>query len=173
VQSLKEMCEKIQILPKLPTDYMKAEKSINGLIDSCIADLEQLRVRHKEHIDKHVSNHRKCEQLRQKLVKEESLNTTEATGDAVAKMLKEIEEGSSLGNPYSLLSADVEQRIAEIGQYMADIRVDIEALWAKSSIETAGTPSTTVGFKGRTITVSDLTAISLSVTTVYFIGCRS
>jgi hypothetical protein len=47
--------------PKLPEAYVKAEKSINGLIDSGIADLQQLKVRHNEHINKHVSSYRKSE----------------------------------------------------------------------------------------------------------------
>jgi hypothetical protein len=70
------------------------------------------------------------------------MNTSEATGDAVAKMLREIEEGSSLGNPYSLPSAEVEQRMVELRQRMRDIRISIETLWTKSSIHTLEMPST-------------------------------
>jgi hypothetical protein len=43
-------------------------------------------------------------------------------------MLKEIEEDSSLGSPYSLPSAEVEQRMAHVRQRMADIRMSIETL---------------------------------------------
>jgi hypothetical protein len=50
--------------PKLPEVYTKAQKSINGLVDSCIADLYQPKIEHNEYIDKHVSSYRKFEQLR-------------------------------------------------------------------------------------------------------------
>jgi hypothetical protein len=56
------------MVQKLPEAYLKAEKSINELIDSCIANLQQLKVRHHEHIEKHLSSHRKFERLRQKLL---------------------------------------------------------------------------------------------------------
>jgi hypothetical protein len=45
--------------------------------------------------------------LRQKLLNGEPLNTSEVTGNAVAKMLREIEEMSNIGNPYCLPSVDV------------------------------------------------------------------
>jgi hypothetical protein len=65
-------------------------------------------VRHDEYIDKHVSSYRKFEQLLWKLLNGESLNTGEATGDAVAKMLKEIEDADSIKNPYCLPGIEVE-----------------------------------------------------------------
>jgi hypothetical protein len=98
---------------KLPEMYIKAEKSINEFIDNFIVDMQQLKVRHNEYIGKHVSRYRKFEQLRQKLVNGESLNAGEATGDAVAMMLREIKETSSLENPYCLSSAEVEKSMAE------------------------------------------------------------
>jgi hypothetical protein len=61
-----------------------------------------------------VSNHRNFEELRRKLLNGEPLNAGEATGDAVAKMLREIEEGSSLGNPYCLSGVEVEQLISKL-----------------------------------------------------------
>jgi hypothetical protein len=70
--------------------YTKAEKSIDGFIDSCIVDLQQLKVRHNEHINKRMSSHQKFEQLRQKLVNEELQNEAEATGDSVVKMLRRV-----------------------------------------------------------------------------------
>jgi hypothetical protein len=111
-QQLDGLREELVAPLKLPEAYIKAEKSINGLIDSCVADLQHLRIRHNQHIDKHVSSYRKFEQLRQKLLNGEPLNSGEATGDAVAKMLKEIEETQSIEGPYCLPSAEVEQRIA-------------------------------------------------------------
>jgi hypothetical protein len=51
--------KKIVTTPKLPEAYIKANKSINGLIDSGIADLQQLKVKYNEYIDKHVSSYRK------------------------------------------------------------------------------------------------------------------
>jgi hypothetical protein len=54
----------------------------------------------------------------------------------------------------------------EFRQNMADIRMNIEALWTKSSI-------LIVKFKDRTVTASDLADISSIVTIVSFIGCRS
>jgi hypothetical protein len=99
---LKGLRDKLVTPPKLPEIYIKVEKSINGFIDSCIVDMQQLKVRHKQLIGKHVSSYRKFEQLRQKLLNGETLNTGEATGDTVAAMLKEIEDVSNLTNPYFL-----------------------------------------------------------------------
>jgi hypothetical protein len=87
---------------KLLEAHAKAEKIINGFNDSCVADLQQLKVKHIEYIDKHVSSYRKFEQLRQKLLNGGSLNPSEATGEAVANMLKAIAEGSSVENSYCL-----------------------------------------------------------------------
>jgi hypothetical protein len=100
--------KKLVIPPKLPEVYIKAEKSINGLMDSGIDDLQQLKLKHNEYIDKYVSSYRKCEQLRRKLVSGGSLNAGEATGDAVAKMLNEIDETDSLQNPYCLSGIEME-----------------------------------------------------------------
>jgi hypothetical protein len=108
MQLVSGLRKKLVTPPKLPEAYVKTEKSINGLIDNCIADLQQLRVKHNEYIDKHVSSHRKFEQLRRKLLSGESLNAGEATGDAVAKMLKEIEETDSLRSPYCVSGVEVE-----------------------------------------------------------------
>jgi hypothetical protein len=127
---------KLVVLPKLPDTYTKAEKSINGLIDSCIADLQQLKVRHHAHIYTHVSSYRKFEQLHQKLLNGEQLNTGEGISDAVAKMLKEIENTNRMGNPYCLSGAEVEQHMADMRQRMAGIRISIETLWTKSSVKT-------------------------------------
>jgi hypothetical protein len=56
MKRLNGLRKKLGTPPKLPEAYFKAEKSINGLIDSCIADIQQLRVGHNEHIDKHVGS---------------------------------------------------------------------------------------------------------------------
>jgi hypothetical protein len=126
MQLVDGLCEKLTTLHKLPEAYMKAEKSINGLIDSCMTDLQQLKIKHNEHIDKHVSSHRKFEQLCRKLLNREPLNVGEATGDSVAKMLKEIQETDNIGNPYCLSGAEVEQHTAHIRQCMTGIRMSIE-----------------------------------------------
>jgi hypothetical protein len=46
MQQLDGLREDITTPPKLPEVYTNVEKSINGLIDSCIADLQQLKIRH-------------------------------------------------------------------------------------------------------------------------------
>jgi hypothetical protein len=109
---LKGLHEKLVKPLKLPEAYTKAEKIINGFIDSCVADLQQLKVKHNEHIDKHMNSYRKYEQLRRKLLSGNTLNTGEATGDPVANMLKEIEETGNIANPYCISGAEVEQRMA-------------------------------------------------------------
>jgi hypothetical protein len=47
--------------PKLSGAYTKAEKSINGLIDSFITDLQLLKAQHNEHIHKHLTSYLKFE----------------------------------------------------------------------------------------------------------------
>jgi hypothetical protein len=42
------------------------------------------------------------------------LNIGEATGDLVAKMLREIEDISNLENPYCLSAAEMEEYITEL-----------------------------------------------------------
>jgi hypothetical protein len=132
--------KKLATPSKLAEAYAKAEKSINELIYSCMADLQQLKFSHNEHIDKHMSSYRKFEQLRLKLFNGEPLNAGEPTGDTVAKMLKEIEERSSLGNPYCLPGIEVQQEMAQMRQRMADITMNIETLWTKSSITKVENP---------------------------------
>jgi hypothetical protein len=158
---LQGLREELVTPPKLPETYTKVEKSINGLIDSCIVDLQQLKVSHNKHIVEHVSSYQKFEQLRRKLLSGEPLNAGEATGDAVANMLKEMKETASLASPYCLSGAEVEQRIADIRHSMVDIRKNIETLW------------TTVVYRDRTIAISDLTAVSSTATIVDFVNCRS
>jgi hypothetical protein len=122
---LGQLRKKLVPPPKLSEAYTKAENSINGLIDTFVVDLQQLKVRHNEHIDKHVTSYRKFEQLRRKLLKGEPLNAGEATGDTVAKMLKEIEETCNLANPYYLSCEEVEQRMAQIRKRMTEIEMNI------------------------------------------------
>jgi hypothetical protein len=83
--------KKLITLTKLSEAYAKSEKSIIELIDSCITDLQKLRVLYNEHIHKHVTSYRRYEQLRQDLLSGEPMNISEITGDAIANMLKEIE----------------------------------------------------------------------------------
>jgi hypothetical protein len=161
MQPLEGLREELLISPKLPEAYTKAEKSINGLIDTCIGDLQQLKERHNKHIVEHVSSYQKFEQLRRKLLNGEPLNADEATGDAVANMLKEMKQMASLANPYCLSGAEGEQRMAEVRQSMTDIGKNIETLW------------TTIVFRDRTIAICDLTAISSTTTIVDIVNCRS
>jgi hypothetical protein len=63
------------------------------------------------------------------------MNAAEATGDTVAKMLKEIEETGNLTNPYCLSGEEVEQRMAEVRQRMTEVKMNIETVWIKSPIE--------------------------------------
>jgi hypothetical protein len=125
MQPFKGVREKLAAPRNLPDAYIKAEKSIKVCIKSCISDLQQLEVRHNEHIEKHMNSHRTFEQLRRKLVDGEPLNVGEATGDSVARMLREIEEIHNIENPYCVLAAEVEQKIAEFRQHMADIKTSI------------------------------------------------
>jgi hypothetical protein len=87
-----------------------------------------------------MSSYRKFEQLRQKLLNGEPANAGEVTGDTMAKMLKEIEEGSSMGNPYCLSGAEVEQRVEDMRERMANIKMSIETLWTNSSIKVVEKP---------------------------------
>jgi hypothetical protein len=68
MQSLEGLREELTTPPKLPEAYTNAEKSINGLIDSCLGDLQKLKIRHNEHIDRQVNSYRKFDHLRQKLI---------------------------------------------------------------------------------------------------------
>jgi hypothetical protein len=61
MQLIAGLRKKLVTPPKLPEVYIKAEDSINGLIDSCVADLQQLKVKHNEYINKHVSSYQKLE----------------------------------------------------------------------------------------------------------------
>jgi hypothetical protein len=42
------------------------------------------------------------------------LNTSEATGDTVAKMLNEIEDTGNIKNPYSMPRIEVEKSMANL-----------------------------------------------------------
>jgi methionyl-tRNA formyltransferase len=158
------MREKLEILPKLPTACIKAEESIKELIKNCITDLQQLEIRLNQHIEKHLNSYRRFDQLRQKLIYGEPLNAGEATGDSVAKMLKEIEETGNLENPYCMPAVEVEEHIVKFRQQMADIKNNIEAMRK---------PLAPVEFKDQTLTVSDLASLPLMITSISFVNCRS
>jgi hypothetical protein len=106
-----------------------------------MADLQQLRVRHNQHIHTHVSSYRRYEQLRRKLLNGDPLDAGEATGDTVANMLKEIEDTGSMANPYCVSAEEVQHRMAQVRQYMAQVTTDIETVWTKSSTEAEKMPS--------------------------------
>jgi hypothetical protein len=164
IQLLEGMCDKLHVLPKLPTACIKAEKSIKELIKNCITDLQQLEIRHNQHIEKHLNSYRRFDQLRKKLIYGEPLNAGEATGDLVAKMLKEIEETENLEDPYCMPAVEVEEHIVKFRQQMADIKNNIEAMWK---------PMAPVEFKDQTVTDSDLASLPLMTTSISFVNCRS
>jgi hypothetical protein len=156
------LCEEILAAPKMPEASAKIMTCINDLIDTCAEELRQLKERHKQYINKHVCSYRVYETLRQKLLNAESLNAGEATGDAMAKMLKEIEQPTAIGNPYCLPVPEAEKHMAEVKQSIADIKMNIETIWKPSN-----------EFKNCLIIASDLSAISPTATSVSFISCNS
>jgi hypothetical protein len=164
MQAVKGVREKLVIPGKLAEAYIKAKESIKVSIKSCITDLQQLEVRHNEHIEKHMCSYGKFEQLRRKLINGEPLYTGEVTGDSVAKMLKEIEDTGNIENPYCLPGAEVEQHIAKLRQCMTSIKINIEAMWR---------PSPIIEFKDQIVTFFDLALIYPSFTSVSFIACKS
>jgi hypothetical protein len=109
-----------------------------------------------------VSSFRKFDKLRRKLLSGEHLNTGEATGDEVANMLKEIEETCNLGNPYCVATTEVEQRMTELKERMAGIRMIIEAMWKPRN-----------DFKDCTLTAIDMGMVSPAATSISFTGCSS
>jgi hypothetical protein len=111
-----------------------------------------------------MNSHRRFEQLRQKLINRVPLSAGEATGDSVAKMLREIEEMANLKNPYCLPAAEVEQAIAELRRRIKDIKTRIETMWK---------PLPTVKFKDRLLNSSDFTGLSSWAISISFVGCRS
>jgi hypothetical protein len=116
---LQEVQQKLHTPPTLPEQYVKAERSINGLIHSYITAMQYLQTLHNEHIERHMLSHRKYEQLRWKLVSGDSIKEGEVTGDTVSKMLKEIEEVGNISNPYCLPSIQIQQYMDEHRKHLA------------------------------------------------------
>jgi hypothetical protein len=98
-----------------------------------------------------VSNYRKFEKLRWKLANGESMNSDEATGNSVAKMVKEIEQTGNLQNLYCLEAAEVEQRIVKLRLQMTNIKTRIKTMWKLSP---------PVEFKKLAVTATDLAGLS-------------
>jgi hypothetical protein len=113
-------------------------------------------------MENHLNSYQKFEQLRQKLINGETLNAAEATGDTIAKMLREVTQMDSLEESYCLPTTQLEQHIIRLTQRMKDIKASIEAMW-KSSIH----------FKDTTVAAADLTGLSSIITTVLFVNCQS
>lgn len=68
---------------------VKNEKDIDALIGKLIRDLEILRKHHREHVSSHFKNSRKYSGLVSRLISGE-LHATEATGDTISKLIKDI-----------------------------------------------------------------------------------
>lgn len=64
--------------------------------------LQSLKQRHEEHVRKHSSGARKFVGVSHKLVNDEQLESTEATGDAIHKMLVEVRDTRQMDSPYLL-----------------------------------------------------------------------
>lgn len=69
---------------------VKNEKDIDALIGKLIRDLETLRKHHREHVSSHFKNSRKYSGLVSRLISGEPLDETEATGDTISKLIKDI-----------------------------------------------------------------------------------
>lgn len=86
--------------PALPENYARLEKGVSQTIRRWIAELQSLELSHNAHIAVKVLASHKHGVLKRKLINREPMELKEATGGAVAEMLREIREVSAIKNPY-------------------------------------------------------------------------
>ena len=71
---IKGLDERLMTPPTLPEAHKKAEKTNNGIIDSCTNYLQQLKHIHSEHIIMHVGAYRKHHALSRKILNRDHLS---------------------------------------------------------------------------------------------------
>lgn len=124
-----ELVPQLRQAPPLPEQYAKAERLINELVDSSVANLQALKLRHHEHIRAHMGRFRSQESLRQRLVNNEQLENG-ATGAAVCRMLRELREVREVSNPYYVTSDEVKEQVEATRRLLgAELRA-VELLWS-------------------------------------------
>lgn len=88
------LLEELETPLALPESLIRDYKEIDGFIGKIIGDLESLRKRHLEHIEKHSMGCRRSGGLLQRLIQGEPLHSNEANGDSINKMILEANSGN-------------------------------------------------------------------------------
>lgn len=88
---------------KMPEKFTRLGKNIDILIDRMIADMEQAKTNHQQHIRMHMDKGMRAGSLHSKLVRRETLVRSEATGECFYQMLQELSKEYDMPNPYVFL----------------------------------------------------------------------
>lgn len=138
LQLLGGFLEELAVPLKLPEQLAKEHKDVDSLIGALIVDLQSLRKKHQEHLTTHVQGHRSFAGLAQKVLCGEQLEAKEATGDAFAKMLAEVDDLPKIKSPYHQEGEKLQTELRRLGKAAEAVLLGVEGLWktAPTALET-------------------------------------
>jgi len=113
----------------LPKELAALEKSIDILIDGLVRDAEQLRARHRQHINQQAQQRTGGSTLRRCLAGREQLERREATGDGFHRLLQELSSTGPTESPYRLPAAELERVVAAARKDTDGLLARVEQLW--------------------------------------------
>ena len=133
-QPLQGLLEEMALPPKLPADLAKEEKDIDSLIDRLVGELQSLKKRHKEHVEKHTLGSRKYTGLLQRLLHGEQLHNKEATGDAIGKMVAEASQVGNVKSPYRVAGEQLRNELRAAEATARQLLGFVEQLWVPGQV---------------------------------------
>lgn len=133
-QPISGLLEVLAVPSKLPADLVKEEKDINGLLDKLIEELQSLKKRHKAHVERHISGARRYTGLLQRLLQGEQLQSKEATGDAIAKMITEAKQVGAIKSPYCVVGDQLRKELRTAGAIAQNLLTHVEQLWVPKQV---------------------------------------
>lgn len=86
----------------------------------------------------------------------------EVTGDAVAKMLREMKETGNMRNPYRVWESEVKRRLGVLERSFEEFKASLLLLWQVPSV-----------FTGQVLAVADLSVLSPETASISFTDCKS
>ena len=105
--------------------------AIDRGIDALIRELEELKLKHQEHVRQHLLKHFKSDGLRAKLLNGERLTAQESTGNAFWVMLQELGKTSKVESPYVANKEQVEKIFASAKESLGKLSYGIRGIWEK------------------------------------------
>lgn len=100
--SLETVMQKASDLRPLTEAAAKLQREVDTLIDSFIREMEGVRKRHHQHMQEYLKSHIGSNPLMRKLLQGERISPSEATGDSMWRMLRELSKPVEIKSAYTL-----------------------------------------------------------------------